>query len=119
MVDKKELKEKYKQMKPDMGVFSYKCLPTNKVYLGYGQSVKANINSLTFQLNLGNYNINKNLQKDWKEYGEKNFEVTVLELLEYDKDETKTDYTEDLRILQAFCSEKFGNFELIEKIPYK
>ena len=92
MSTKKELKEPYKQMKPDMGVFVFTCFPTGKSYLGFGQNVKVDINSISFQLKTGYYNKNSNLQNDWKTYGEKNFEVKILELLKYDKDEMKKDY---------------------------
>ncbi|MCL2751678.1 MAG: GIY-YIG nuclease family protein, partial [Firmicutes bacterium] len=104
-VDRKALKERYKRMKPDMGVFVFKCMPTGKAYLGFSQNVKAELNSLTFQLKLGSYPTNRNLLKDWIEYGEAFFEVAVIELLGYDKDESKTDYAEDLKLLRACCAE--------------
>lgn len=115
MIDKKELRERYKQMKPEMGVFMYRCLPTGKAYLGFGQNIKADINSITFQLRLGSYPTNSNLKNDWQEYGESNFEIAILENLKYDKDETKTDYTHDLRLLRDFCSEKLDVHEYIFK----
>ena len=98
-----------------MGVFMYKCLPTGKVYLGCGQNMKADMNGLSFQLKLGSYLPNKNLQNDWSRYGEAGFEIAILEQLEYDKDELKTDYSEDLRILRGFWSVKFDNTENIKK----
>lgn len=115
-MDKKKLTEAYKQSKPDMGVYVYICKPTQKAYLGYGQNLKGNINSITFQLNLGSFISNTKcaLQKDWSKYGETNFEVTILEVLEYDKDESKTDYQADLRILRELCSERFSDFEFIQ-----
>lgn len=112
-MDKKKLKNQYKQMKPDMGVFMFMCKPTGKRYLGYGQNTKGDINSIRFQLKFGSYPTNSNLQNDWKEHGEDSFEITVLELLQYDKDETKSDYTDDLRLLRKLCSEKFTNIEYI------
>ena len=114
-MDKKELKEQYKQIKPDMGIFAYKCLPSGKVYLGIGQNIRADINSLSFQLNLGKYPANKNLENDWKYYGEKGFEISVLELLEYDNEGVKTDYKDDLRALRELWSEKFDDVEYIKK----
>ena len=36
------------------------------------------------------------LQQDWKTYGKDNFAIEVLDTLEYSKDESKTDYSEDL-----------------------
>ncbi|MDR0310433.1 MAG: GIY-YIG nuclease family protein, partial [Acidobacteriota bacterium] len=113
--NKKELKEKYKQMKPEMGVFMYKCLPSGKAYLGFGKNINAAINGISLQLSTGNYPPNKNLQEDWKKYGENGFEISVLEILEYDEDETKNDYTEDLRALRELLAEKFTDFEYIKK----
>lgn len=112
-MDKKELKNKYKQIKPDMGVFMFKCCPTKKVYLGFGQNIKADINSIKFQLNFGGYHKNSKLQADWKEHGESKFETAVLETLEYDTDESKTDYTKDLESLREMVAEKYSNFEYI------
>ena len=114
MSTKKELKEQYKQMKPDMGVFVFTCFPTGKSYLGFGQNVKADINSISFRLNIGCYNKNSHLQNDWKTHGEKNFEVKIVELLPYDRDETKKDYTDDLRLLREFCAERFPDHEFIQ-----
>lgn len=113
-MNRKELKAAYKQYKPDMGVYVFKCNPTNKTYLGYGQNVKGDINSATFQLNLGTFR-NFNLQSDWKKYGEKEFEIALLEKLEYEKDEYKTDYRAELRLLCELCAEKLENFEYIKK----
>ncbi|MCL2677595.1 MAG: GIY-YIG nuclease family protein [Clostridiales bacterium] len=113
--NKKELKEKYRQMKPEMGVFAYKCLPTGKVYLGFGQNIKAEVNGISFQLRAGRHSANKNLQEDWKRHGESGFEISVLEMLAYDKDESKSDYGDDLRMLREFCAEKFADFEYIKK----
>jgi len=114
MSDKKELKEQYKQMKPDMGIIMFKCKASQKAYLVCSKNIKGDINSLTFQLNLGSYNICNNLQNDWKKYGENGFEITVLELLQYDKDELKTDYSNDLKLLRDLCSEKLNNFEYVK-----
>lgn len=68
---KKELKELYKRMKPDMG-----------------------------------NHFNKNLQEEWKKQGKENFTIEILEKLEYDKDESKTDYSEELEILKMVWKEK-------------
>ena len=115
MDNRKALKEKYKQMRPEMGVFMYKCIPTGKAYLGFDQNVKATLNGISFQLKTGRYPVNKNLQDDWNKYGEAGFEISVLEILEYDKDDAKTDYDGDLRVLREFWAEKFDGAEYIKK----
>ena len=101
-------------MKPDMGVFVFKCIPAEKSYLGLGQNIKGEMNSIAFQLNLGSYK-NSNLQNDWKKYGENNFEIKILELLPYGKNEMKTDYKEDLHILRDFYAQQFADYEFIQK----
>lgn len=110
---KKELKAIYKEMKPEMGIYLYQCIPTGKAYIGASQRLKAFMNRINFQLGMGSF-LNKALQNDWNQYGEENFTVKVLDILEYDKnDEVKKDYSEDLAILLAEWMEKFEDAEVI------
>ncbi len=102
---RKELKEQYKHMKPDMGIFIIRSKVNNKCYIEGTQDLKGTINSTKFKLGFGNHP-NRELQKEWKDYGEANFKIEVLERLEYDKDESKIDYTEDLDLLQIIWEEK-------------
>ena len=115
MIDKKRKKElllKYKEMKPDMGVYMIKSLNTGKVYLGYDKDLKGTLNSERFKLNAGGHK-NKELQKEWTKITEKGFEIKVLEVLEYDKDESKTDYTEDLKALRDMWND---TYDVVEEI---
>jgi hypothetical protein len=102
---KKELKEQYKQMKPDMGIFIVRSNLSKKCYLEGTQNLRATLNSTKFKLEAGCHP-NKELQKEWKEYGEKDFTFQILDKLEYDKDEIKTDYKEELALLQMVWEEK-------------
>ncbi len=104
---KKELKEQYKQMKPDMGIFVIRSNSNNKCYIEGTQDLKSKINRTKFQLEFGSF-ANKELQKEWKEYGGPSFTIEVLENLKYDKDESKTDYSEDLALLQMIWEEKLS-----------
>jgi hypothetical protein len=104
---KKELKEQYKQMKTDMGIYVIECKLNNKYYLETTQNLKGKMNSSRFQLDMGSFR-NYELQKDWKEYGAENFQISVLEQLEYDKDESKTDYSQELEIMKAIWEEKLA-----------
>lgn len=112
---KKELKEMYKQMKTEMGIFIIESKNSNKYYLETTQNLKGKMNSVRFQLESGGFRINEELQEDWKEQGSKNFELKVLEMLEYDKDESKTDYSEELEIMKTIWDEKLRNQD---KQPY-
>lgn len=96
---KKELKEQYKMMKPDMGIFMIKSKFKNKCYIESTKNMKGTINSTEFRLKFGSYP-NSELQKEWNEYGKDGFTIEILEKLEYDKDEAKTDYSEELEILE-------------------
>jgi hypothetical protein len=102
---RKELKEQYKNFRPDMGVFIISSSYNNKCHIEKAKDLKSKMNRAIFQLEFGSYP-NKELQKEWKEHGEKYFTIEVLEKLEYDKDESKTDYTEDLALLEMMWEEK-------------
>jgi len=97
---KKKLLMEYKNRKTEMGIFVFECTHTGKQYIGYTNDTKSTINSNRFKLGSGMHSI-KNLQNDWKNYGESNFSIRVLEVLPYDKDDTtKTDYKVELEILR-------------------
>ncbi len=102
---KKELKEQYKRMKPDMGIFMIRSKINNRCHLEVSQNLKGALNSSKFKLEAGNHP-NRELQKEWKEQGEKNFTIDILEKLEYDKEESKTDYKDELALLLMIWQEK-------------
>jgi hypothetical protein len=102
---RKELKEQYKQLKPDMGVFAVCSGCSNKCYIESTKDLKSRINSTRFKLDAGNYPI-RELQKEWKEHGADCFTIKILEKLEYDKDGSKTDYADDLDLLKMIWEEK-------------
>jgi len=105
MDKRKELKEKYKNMKPDMGLFIIKCNANNMCYIEGTQDLKGTMNGTKFKLNSDNHS-NKELQKEWTYYGKSGFTVEILENFKYDKDESKTDYSEELNILKMIVEEK-------------
>jgi hypothetical protein len=109
---KKELKEKYKSMKHDMGVYIVKF--KNKYYMEGSQNIKGKINGTKFKLKMGSHQ-NKNLQKDWNENQESDFQFEVIKKIEYDKDENKKDYTEELEIAKMIVKE---NLEEKGLLPY-
>ncbi len=104
---KKELKEMYKNMKTDMGLFIIKSNFNDMYYIEGTQDLKGTINSTKFKLDFGNHP-NKELQQQWKDQGESGFTIEILDKLEYDKDESKVDYTEELNILTMIWEEKLS-----------
>jgi len=105
---KKELKEQYKQMKTEMGIFIIQNKINNKYLLVTTQNLHGMINRTRFQLKSGGHP-NRELQKEWNELGEGNFIFTILETLDYDKDESKTDYSEELYIMELMLTEKLSD----------
>jgi hypothetical protein len=103
--EKKELQIEYKSMKPKMGLFAVINKKETKYYLETTQNLKAIMNSTLFILNLGSHP-NGSLQADWKSASANGFDLQILEHLEYDKDESKTDYSEDLELLKTIWIEK-------------
>jgi len=99
---RKELKQKYQQSKPPMGVLAFRCKATGESFLVASKNIPVDITSITFKLNSG-YHPNKKLLALWNTYGEDGFETDVLEHLEY-KDDV-FDYAEDLETLREMCLE--------------
>jgi hypothetical protein len=104
---KKELQEQYKQMKSDMCIFAIRNKENGKCWLATSQNLKGAINSALFKLNFGNFPV-RDLQREWKALGANRFSVDILETLKYGKDETKTDYSEELAILRMIWEERLA-----------
>ncbi|MEZ4357778.1 MAG: GIY-YIG nuclease family protein [Eubacteriales bacterium] len=102
---KKELKLQYKQMKPKMGVFMIRSRANKKYYIMATKDLRGVVNGTIVRLN-GGIHVNLELQKEWNDFGEENFVIDILEELKYDKDESKTDYSEELALLQMVWEEK-------------
>ncbi|HHV64226.1 MAG TPA: GIY-YIG nuclease family protein [Peptococcaceae bacterium] len=104
---KKELKELYKQMKPPMGVYVIRSNFSKKCFLEATNNLKGRLNSTKVKLE-NNFHPNRELQKDWNEHGEGSFTFEILEELEYAKDDSKTDYSDDLALLHMEWEEKMA-----------
>ena len=81
MLDKKEIKKRYKETLPPMGIYQIKNSANGKILIGNSKNLTGKSNSYKFQLNLGSH-INKELQKDYNKYGDENFSFEVLDYLE-------------------------------------
>ena len=113
---KRELKMQYKLMKPEMGVFIIRPKTGGKCYIQATGDLRGVMNGALARLGGGGHPF-RELQKEWNELGAGQFVVEILERLPYDKDETKTDYSEDLQLLQLIWEEKLKNmdFEFYKK----
>lgn len=102
---KKELKEQYRLNKPKMGIFIVRSKVGNKCYLQATQDLRGVMNGCLVRLHGGTHPF-RELQQDWSDKGADNFTVEILEELSYDKDESKTDYTDDLALLKMIWEEQ-------------
>ena len=111
MVDderKRELKRQYREMRPPMGVLTFRCTATGESFLLASKNVAADTTSVTFKLNSG-YHPNRKLLERWRQYGEAGFETEVVEPLEYR--DGVDDYADELEALRELCLERDPNAE--------
>lgn len=106
MLTKKELKEKYKQMKNPMGVFQIRNVVNNKVMIDNSIDMMSKWNRHKMELMFGNHR-NTGLQKDWNENGEDKFIFEILSELK-EKDEENIDYKKELQVLQEMIVEELN-----------
>lgn len=109
---KKQLKDAYKNSKPSMGVYQIKNAVTGKIYIGITQNLKGTMNGNLFKLDAGMFK-DRELQQEWNKYGKNEFEQTILAELDYEENEVKTDYAEDLLILRDMITEESINKKYI------
>lgn len=110
---KKELINKYREMKPEMGVLVVRNKQNKKWFLDVNSDLKSMFNRIRFQLKMGGHP-NQELQKEWNAQGENNFAFEVIDRLEYSKDETKTDYRDELKTLKSMWLEKLTEESKVE-----
>ncbi len=104
MKTKKELKDEYKQMEFPMGVFQIKCIVNEKFFIDNSVDMKSKWNRHKMELKFGNHR-NKDLQKDWNQYGENKFVFEVLS--EFKKTEKENiNYKKELKTLQDMIFEE-------------
>jgi hypothetical protein len=108
MIDKKKLKEEYKNLIPEKGVFVIRNMVNSKVLLCSSMNLKNQYEAVKLMLKIGNF-FNTALQNDWNTYGEDSFEYEVLETLKLN-DDRNYNYSEDLEILEMILIDKFKPF---------
>lgn len=105
MIDKKKVKQEYKNIIPEKGVFAIRNTKNGKVFLGGVLNLYNIAERNRYRLNTGSH-FNEQLQKDWKAYGEDAFVIEVLEKLKLNEDPTYN-YDEDLRILEMIWVDRY------------
>jgi hypothetical protein len=109
MVNRRELVKEYKNSIRPMGIVQVRNIRNNHVYLTASANTAGTINSIRFQLKMGNFLPSAGLAKDWNELGEENFVIEVIDELKPVDDPTY-DYRDDLKELESMWLEKLKPF---------
>lgn len=101
---KKELKQQFKETTVEAGVYQIKNTINNKILVGSTRNFKT-LNGIIFMLETNGYTTNKELQKEWNQYGKDAFTFEILEKLKK-KDELYFNEKEALLELEEKWLEK-------------
>jgi hypothetical protein len=82
---KKELKQQFKETSVEAGVYQIKNTNNQKILVGSTKNLKT-LNGIKFMLETNGYTTNKELQKEWNQYGKDAFTVDILEKLKKSND---------------------------------
>jgi hypothetical protein len=77
---KKEIKRQYKETDVEAGVYHIKNTINQKLLVGSTKNLKT-LNGIKFMLETNGYTTNKDLQKEWNQYGKEAFIIDILEVL--------------------------------------
>lgn len=103
-MDRKAAIREYKLSHRPMGVFQIRNTANGKVWIDSSTNIPGKFNRHRLQLNVGSH-VSRELQADWKEFGEAAFEFETLEPLE-PRDDMSYDYASDLEVLKDLWLEK-------------
>ncbi|MBY0098236.1 GIY-YIG nuclease family protein [Mesobacillus maritimus] len=80
MERKKELKQQFKETTVEAGVYQIMNTINQKRLIGSTKNFKT-LNGIKFMLATNSYTTNKELQKEWNQYGKDAFTIEILEKL--------------------------------------
>jgi len=108
-MNRREMIKEYKNTIRPMGIVQVRNIRNNRVYLTASANTAGTINSIRFQLKMGAFLPSAGLAQDWKELGEDNFVIEVLDELK-PVDDPAYDYRDDLKALETMWLEKLKPF---------
>ncbi|MDY0288425.1 MAG: GIY-YIG nuclease family protein [Sphaerochaeta sp.] len=117
-LDKKKLRQQYRESKPPMGCFALRCESTDALYIGWAMDLESAKNSLLFRLSIGGLLNEPELQALYDREGGEHFSFSVLESLPYDADDGAKDYKDDLETLALLYREKYPHAQEIQVWKY-
>jgi excinuclease UvrABC nuclease subunit len=107
MERKKELKQFYKEIPIEAGVYRIKNSKNEKILIGSTRNIKT-LNGVKFSLENG-VHTNKKLQEEWKHFGKESFTFDILEILKK-KDDVYFNEKEALEKLEEKWVEQLQPF---------
>ncbi|MFT3681526.1 MAG: GIY-YIG nuclease family protein [Ferruginibacter sp.] len=108
MKSNKDLKDEYKLLKPKIGVFQVRNTVNGKIFIDSSVNLDKIWNRHRVELNFGGHR-NEKLQKEWKEFGEENFQFEILSEIEQE-DNATVDYAKEAKQLAAMFIEELQPF---------
>ncbi|GGA13445.1 hypothetical protein GCM10008018_67930 [Paenibacillus marchantiophytorum] len=105
---RQELQMQYKETKQEAGVFQVRNTVNNKLWVDSTRNLRS-MNGKRMQLEMGGH-MNKELQKEWNEFGSDAFVMEVLEVLEV-KETGYFDEKDALRKLEEKWLEQIQPFD--------
>ena len=108
MKSRQELKREYMQRPKPAGVFQIKNTVNGKVLLGSSPNLEGPLNGHKYILTIGHHD-NKELQKDWNEYGPDKFVFEILEVVKV-RDDPDFSLDDELTLLELIWLDKLKPF---------
>ena len=108
MQKRKEINRAYQERVKPSGVFQVKNLSNGKVLLGSSLNLEGPLNKHRFMLKV-NSHPNKELQKDWNEFGPDQFAFEILETIPI-KNDPNFNLKDELTLLEEIWLEKLQPF---------
>ena len=105
---RKDIHREYKERVKPAGVFQVKNTANGKVLLGSSLNLEGPLNRHRFMLKIGSHT-NKELQKDWNEFGPDNFSFDILEEVKM-QDGPNFNLNDELTLLEEIWLEKVQPF---------
>ena len=108
-MNRKELKQQYKESRPPMGVYRVHNKVGDRTLLGTSNNLPAMLNRQLAQLKMGAH-ANRELQQDWNQLGPEAFEFEVLDTLA-PPEEPDYNPAADLSVLEALWLDRLAPYD--------
>lgn len=105
---RKEIHREYKERVKPSGIYQVKNNANGRIFLGSSLNLEGPLNRHRFMLGIGSHT-NKELQKEWEEFGPDNFAFEILEEVKV-QDSPNFNLDDELKLLEMIWIEKLQPF---------